>query len=39
MNNDFDYYVEKNTYQKLSGYVLNENYISKEIKKYITSCR
>lgn len=38
MNNDFDYHVEKNTYQKLAGYVLNENYISKEIRKYITSC-
>ena len=25
-------------YQKLSGYVFNENYISKEIRKYITSC-
>ena len=37
-NNYFDYYVEKNTYQKLSGYVFNENYISKEIRKYITSC-
>lgn len=38
MNNDFDYYVEKNTYQKLAGYVLNENYISKEKMKNITSC-
>lgn len=38
MNNDFDYYVEKNTYPKLSGYVLNENYISKEMMKKITSC-
>ena len=39
INNDFDYYVEKNTYQKLAGYVLNENYISKETRKYITSGR
>lgn len=39
MNNDFDYYVEKNTYQKLSGYVLNENYISKETRKQFASCR
>ena len=39
MNNDFDYYVEKNTYQKLAGYVLNEKHISKETRKYITSCR
>ena len=39
MNNDFDYYVEKNTYQKLAGYVLNEDYISKETRKQFTSCR
>lgn len=37
-NHCSDSITEENTYRKLAGYLLDENYISKETKKEITCC-
>lgn len=37
-NHCSDSITEENTYRKLAGYLLDENYISKETVKQITSC-